>query len=109
MRKRRNRVSGALGAGILLAVLVACAGGPTTSSTGEYIDDSAITTKVKAGLVADRTVSAYDIKVETFRGTVILSGFVNTEAQKERAITIARSTGGVREVKADGLVLTPRR
>jgi len=109
MRERRNRVSGALGVGMLLAALAGCAGGPTTSSTGEYIDDSAITTKVKTGLVADRMVSAYDINVETFRGTVILSGFVNTEAQKERAVTIARSTGGVREVKADGLVLTPRR
>ncbi len=95
--------------GLLGAAIAGCAGGPTTSSTGEYIDDSAITTKVKSRFVADSLVSAFDIKVQTFRGEVILSGFVNTEAQKERAVAIARSTAGVREVKADGLVLTPRR
>lgn len=109
MQERRNRASGVLALGLLVAALAGCAGGPTTASTGEYVDDSTITTKIKAGLVADRMVSAYDIKVETFRRTVILSGFVNTDAQKERAISIARSTGGVLEVKADGLVLTPRR
>ncbi len=95
--------------GLLGAAIAGCAGGPTTSSTGEYIDDSAITTKVKSRFVADSMVSAFDINVKTFRGEVILSGFVNTEAQKERAVAIARSTAGVREVKADGLVLTPRR
>ena len=109
MRARTSWVSAAVVAGVLVVTLVGCAGGPTTSSTGEYIDDSAITTKVKSSLLADRMVSAFDIKVETFRGTVLLSGFVNTEAQKERAIAIARGTGGAREVKADGLVLTPRR
>ncbi len=96
-------------AGLLGAAIAGCAGGPTTSSTGEYIDDSAITTKVKSRFVADPMVSAYDIHVETFRGVVNLSGFVNTEAQKERAVTIARGTAGVREVKAEGLLLTPRR
>lgn len=99
----------ALVVGLLAALGAGCAGGPTTSSTGEYLDDSAITTRIKSGMVADRTVSAFDISVETFRGVVILSGFVNTDAQKERVINIARSTGGVREVKADGLVITPRR
>lgn len=95
--------------GLLGAAIAGCAGGPTSSSTGEYIDDSAITTKIKSRFVADSMVSAFDINVKTFRGEVILSGFVNTEAQKERAVAIARSTGGVREVKADGLLLTPRR
>ena len=95
--------------GLLGAAIAGCAGGPTTSSTGEYIDDSAITTKIKSRFVAGSMVSAFDIKVQTFRGEVILSGFVNTEAQKDRAVAIARSTGGVREVKADGLTLTPRR
>ncbi len=95
--------------GLLGAAIAGCAGGPTTSSTGEYIDDSAITTKIKSRFVADSMISAYDIHVETFRGNVILSGFVNTEAQKERAVSIARSTAGVQDVKADGLTLTPRR
>ncbi len=96
-------------AGLVGAAIAGCAGGPTSSSTGEYIDDSAITTKVKSRFVADSMISAFDIHVETFRGVVVLSGFVNTDAQKERAIAIARSTAGVRDVKADGLVLTPRR
>ncbi len=95
--------------GLLGAAIAGCAGGPTSSSTGEYIDDSAITTKIKSRFVADSMISSFDINVKTFRGEVILSGFVNTEAQKERAVAISRSTAGVREVKADGLVLTPRR
>ena len=95
--------------GLLGAAIAGCAGGPTTSSTGEYIDDTAITTKIKSRFVADSMVSTFDIHVETFRGVVNLSGFVNTEAQKDRAVAIAHSTGGVREVKADGLTLTPRR
>ncbi len=95
--------------GLLGAAMAGCAGGPTSSSTGEYIDDSAITTKIKSRFVADSMISSFDINVKTFRGEVILSGFVNTEAQKERAVAISRSTAGVREVKADGLVLTPRR
>ena len=96
--------------GVCLAVLgTACAGGPTTSSTGEYIDDSTTTTKIKSSFLVDKTVSAFDIKVQTFRGVVILSGFVNTQEQKDRAISIAKGTAGVREVKAEDLVLTPRR
>jgi len=109
MRGPRGWVVAVLIAGVVVALGAGCAGGPTTSSTGEYIDDSAITTKIKTSFVADRMVSASDIRVETFRGVVLLSGFVNTDAQKDRAISIARGTAGVREVKADGLVITPRR
>lgn len=109
IRALRGWMAGAVLVSLLAALLGGCAGGPTTSSTGEYIDDSAITTKVKSRFVADSMVSAFDIHVETFRGVVNLSGFVNTDAQKERAVAIARSTAGVHEVKADGLVLTPRR
>lgn len=94
---------------LVVGLLAGCAGSPTTSSTGEFIDDSTITTKIKSRLVADSTVSAYDISVETFRGVVVLSGFVNTDLQKERAVAIARSTGGVRGVKGDGLVIRPGR
>ena len=109
MRVLRNWLGTIVVLGLLVVVAAGCAGGPTTSSTGEYIDDSAITTKIKSSFVADRTVSAFDIKVETFRRVVNLSGFVNTDAQKERAIAIARGTAGVTEVRADGLILTPRR
>ncbi len=109
MRARTSWVSAAVVAGLLVATLVGCAGGPTTSSTGEYIDDSTITTKIKSSFVADRMVSAFDINVKTFRRVVNLSGFVNTEAQKERAIAIARGTSGVDKVEAGGLLITPQR
>lgn len=76
-----------------------CAATPTRESTGEYIDNSAITAKVKAALVGDEVVKARDVSVETFRGVVQLSGFVDSETQKTRAAEIARSVEGVTDVK----------
>jgi osmotically-inducible protein OsmY len=76
-----------------------CSSTRTRESTGEYIDSSALTAKVKSALVADEIVRARDVQVETFRGTVQLSGFVDTQAQKERATAVARSVQGVRDVK----------
>jgi osmotically-inducible protein OsmY len=76
-----------------------CAGTATRESTGEYIDNSAITTKVKSALAADEVVKAREINVDTFRGTVQLSGFVNTSAEKERAEQIASGVQGVKEVR----------
>lgn len=76
-----------------------CAGTATRESTGEYIDDAAVTTKVKAALVKDPLVSALDVKVETFKGTVQLSGFVDTAEQKARAEQIAAGVGGVAGVR----------
>jgi osmotically-inducible protein OsmY len=82
-----------------IAGLVGCAGSPTRESTGEYIDDSAITTKVKAKLVEDKAVSALDIHVETFKGVVQLSGFAKSNAVKRRAVELAQSVPGVKEVR----------
>ncbi len=83
----------------LLALLVmsvsGCAGTDTRSSTGEHIDDSAITGKIKAAFLTDDLVRVLDVKVETFKGNVQLSGFVDNEAQKNRAEQIAKSTPGV--------------
>ena len=76
-----------------------CAGTTTRESTGEYVDDAAITTKVKTALVRDKTVSALDVGVDTFKGVVQLSGFVNTPEQKARAEADAASVPGVRSVK----------
>jgi len=81
------------------AVFTSCAATPTKESTGEYVDDSTITTKVKAEFVKDKTVSALDVKVETFKGVVQLSGFVNTAAEKSQAETIAASVNGVKSVQ----------
>lgn len=75
-----------------------CAGTATSASTGEYIDDTAITAKVKAAFVRDPIVKALDVQVETFKGVVQLSGFVETPEQKSRAEQIARSTSGVQNV-----------
>lgn len=83
-----------------LALLpVGCAGTATRESTGEYVDDAGITAKVKAAFVRDPIVKALDVKVETFKGVVQLSGFVDTPDQKTRAEQIARNSPGVQSVK----------
>lgn len=82
----------------------ACSPTPRQESTGEYIDSSAITTKVKAELIRDPVTKAGQISVETFKDTVQLSGFVDTAASKARAEQIARSVQGVRAVRNDLVV-----
>ncbi|MBC8009141.1 MAG: BON domain-containing protein [Burkholderiales bacterium] len=86
------------------SLLAGCAATPTRESTGEYIDNSAITAKVKTALADDEIVKARDVQVETFRGTVQLSGFVDTKEQKKRATTVARSVQGVRDVENNLIV-----
>lgn len=81
--------------------LAACAATDTTRSTGEYTDDTAITARVKLAFVNDEQVSALDIKVETFRGIVQLSGFVESPDLANRAATIARGVDGVKDVRND--------
>ena len=75
-------------------------------SAGAYVDDAAITTAVKAKFVEDRTVDAASIKVETLNGTVALSGFAKSNAEKSQAEYLARNTRGVREVR-NGLAVRP--
>ncbi len=82
-------------------VVAGCHSTPTRESAGEVIDDSVITSKVKAKFVEDPAVSALNIKVETFKGTVQLSGFANNATEVNRAVEIARSTNGVKAVKND--------
>jgi osmotically-inducible protein OsmY len=81
------------------ALSFSCAGNATRQSTGEYVDDAAITAKVKTALVRDKAVSALDVGVDTFKGVVQLSGFVNTPEQKARAAADAASVPGVRSVQ----------
>ena len=83
-----------------------CAGTSTRESTGEYIDDATTTTKVKAAFVKDPVVSAMDVKVDTFKGTVQLSGFVDTAEQKSRAEQVAAGVSGVAAVKNNITVKT---
>jgi len=75
-----------------------CASTPTQESTGEYIDDATITTKVKSAFVSDEVVKAMQVDVTTFKGNVQLSGFVDTAAQKERAGQVAAGVTGVTKV-----------
>lgn len=87
---------------LMIAVsLAACASTSTKEGTGEYIDDSVITAKVKASLINDQTVKASEINVETFKGAVQLSGFVAQPQDASRAVEIARGVKGVNSVKND--------
>jgi len=84
---------------VFVVALISCAGSRTRETTGEYVDDSVITTKVKTALLVDPDVKSLDIGVETFKGVVQLSGFVNNAEQARKAVEIARSVQGVKSVK----------
>ncbi|CCK79142.1 BON domain-containing protein [Desulfobacula toluolica] len=86
--------------GLFLFVFVAgCAGTYQKESTGEYIDDSVLTTKVKTKIFNDPELKVLQINVETFKGVVQLSGFVNSAKASARAVEVARSVRGVQSVK----------
>jgi osmotically-inducible protein OsmY len=81
------------------AVVGGCAGTRTQESTGEYLDDSTITTKVKAAIFDDPAPKVFQISVETFKGVVQLSGFVNSSQVVSRAAEVAHGVSGVQSVK----------
>ena len=97
--KERNIVIHCLVLLMLIAGFAACASSRTSESTGEYVDDSVITTKIKALLAEDDFLRSFQISVETYRGTVQLSGFVNSQQAVDKAGQIARSVKGVTTVK----------
>lgn len=84
-----------------LAVLVGCASTPSQEGTGEYFDDSWITTKIKAAMFNESTLKSAEINVETFKGEVQLSGFVSSAEDINKALELARSTKGVKSVRND--------
>jgi osmotically-inducible protein OsmY len=86
---------------ILLAALIGCTGSPTRESTGEYIDDSVITTSVKAAILDHKELKVTEINVETFKGVVQLSGFVGSRSDINTAAELARNVKGVKSVKND--------
>jgi len=102
--KKRNIVIHFLVLLMLIATFAACATTRTSESTGEYIDDSVITTKVKSLLAADDFLKSFQISVETFQGTVQLSGFVNTQQAVDKAGKIVRSVKGVTSLKNNLIV-----
>ncbi len=102
--KKRNIVINCLVLLMLIATLAACASTSTRESTGEYVDDSVITTKVKALLAEDDFLKSFQISVETYKGIVQLSGFVNSRQAVDKAGQIARSVKGVKSVKNNLIV-----
>lgn len=81
--------------------VVGCQSTAKQEGTGEYVDDSVITTKVKAAILNDPMLKVAEINVETFKGVVQLSGFVSAPASVGRAAEVARTVGGVKSVKND--------
>jgi osmotically-inducible protein OsmY len=89
---------------LLIATVAACASTAKHEGTGEYVDDSVITTKVKSLLAADDFLKSFAISVETFKGIVQLSGFVANQQAITKAVEITRSVQGVVSVKNDLVV-----
>ena len=85
----------------MLVFFVGCASTAKQEGTGEYIDDTAITSKVKAAILNEPTLKVAEINVETFKGIVKLSGFVNSQPDINKAVDVARGVKGVKSVKND--------
>lgn len=88
-------------AALALSVTLGCASTSRQEGTGEYFDDTVITTKVKAAIFEEPGLKSAEINVETFKGTVQLSGFVGNQAHAQRAAELARNVRGVSNVKND--------
>jgi hyperosmotically inducible protein len=98
MKQLRNYLTLLLLA-ITLASVIGCSSTAKQESTGEYIDDSVITTKVKAAILNEPTLKSAEINVETFKGVVQLSGFVNSQNDINKAVDITQGIKGVTSVK----------
>jgi len=95
-----KRFSALLLAVVLLSTL-GCAATATHEGTGQYVDDSVITTKVKAAIFNEPSLKVAEINVETYKGIVQLSGFVSSRADMSKAVEVARDVAGVKSVKND--------
>jgi len=85
----------------MVALAAGCTSTPRVDSRGEYVDDTKLTAQVKAALLNEPTLKSDEIKVETYRGVVRLSGFVGSTADEDRAVAIARGVAGVKSVRYD--------
>ncbi len=86
---------------LFMALALGCASTAKQEGTGEYVDDTVITTKVKAAIFNEPTLKSAEINVETFKGVVQLSGFVSSQAAENTAVSVARKVEGVKSVKND--------
>jgi osmotically-inducible protein OsmY len=100
MNKTLRKIAYFMGA-LALAVTVGCASTAKQEGTGEYVDDTVVTGKVKAAILGEPTLKSAEINVETFKGVVQLSGFVSSAAAETTAVAVARKVGGVKSVKND--------
>ncbi|MCL7945411.1 BON domain-containing protein [Marinobacter sp. ATCH36] len=96
--ERIMRSAPMLAVAMLLALFVGCASTESSSGTGEYIDDTVITTKVKAAIFNETTLKSAEVNVETYKGVVQLSGFVNSQDDIDTAVRLARGVKGVKSV-----------
>ena len=99
--KLTQRLATAVFTATVAFTVVGCSSTPTRESTGEYVDDAAITAKVKAAIFNEPTLKSTEINVETFKGDVQLSGFVAQPADAQKAADVARGIKGVSSVKND--------
>jgi hyperosmotically inducible periplasmic protein len=83
------------------AFTAGCTSTPTKESAGEYTSDTAITARVKAALLGDPGLKSLEVSVTTYRAEVLLSGYVNSEAQIQKAVAVTRGVSGVQSVKND--------
>ena len=95
-----KRFSAVLFAAVLLSAL-GCASTDTRESTGEYVDDTVITTRVKTAIFNEPSLKVLQINVETYKNVVQLSGFVNSATDMSKALDVARDVPGVRSVRND--------
>lgn len=95
----RRPLSSVLGAAVLVAALAGCAGAGV--KTGQYVDDSTITTKVRTALLGADNLASTGINVSTDKGAVRLSGQANSETDKRRAENLAKDVEGVKSVTSD--------
>lgn len=86
---------------LLMATALGCASTAKQEGSGEYVDDTVITTKVKAAIFNEPSLKSAEINVETFKGVVQLSGFVSSPAAESTAVAVARKVVGVKSVKND--------
>jgi len=98
--KNFKRASAVIAA-FLLATTIGCASTAKQEGMGEYVDDTVITTRTKAAIFNDPTLKSAEINVETFKGVVQLSGFVNSQADINKAVAVTRAIPGVTSVKND--------
>ncbi len=102
-----NATKKTLLAALFLVSLASCSAFEGRETTGQYVDDATITTKVKDAFIADPKVSAMQVNVETMQGVVQLSGFVDSPAIEQRAVDLAHQVRGVKSVQDDITVRAP--